>query len=370
MKLIIQIPCLNERETLPGTVADLPRHVDGIDEIEVLVVDDGSADGTSERAIELGVHHIVRFSKNRGLAAAFIAGIDAGVRLGADVIVNTDADNQYRGADIAKLVKPILEGGADVVIGDRQTDSIDHFSPLKKVLQRWGSGLVRRLSATDVRDSPSGFRAFSRTAALQLFVHNRFSYTLETVIQAGRRGLMVANVKIGTNQMTRKSRLFRSIPDYVRRAGAVMLRAYAMYQPVQTFALVASVLLLVGLGTGVRFLYYYFTGGGAGHVQSLIVGTGAVILAFVTGLVAMLAELLASNRRLLEDVMMRARRLDCELHALRSARSPSGTVHVEGVQSTGAPPWTTGSLPSDVRRPVLGGAETGAGGTEPVRSRI
>jgi glycosyltransferase involved in cell wall biosynthesis len=353
LRLIIQIPCLNERETLPGTIADLPRHVDGIDEIEVLVVDDGSTDGTSERAIELGVHHIVRFSKNRGLAAAFIAGIDAGVRLGADVIVNTDADNQYRGADIAKLVKPILEGGADVVIGDRQTDSIDHFSPLKKLLQRWGSGLVRRLSATDVRDSPSGFRAFSRTAALQLFVHNRFSYTLETVIQAGRRGLMVANVKIGTNRMTRKSRLFRSIPDYVRRAGAVMLRAYAMYQPVQTFALVACVLLLVGVGTWVRFLYYYFAGRGGGHVQSLIVGTGAVILAFLTGLVAMLAELLASNRRLLEDVMMRARRMDSQLQALFAERSAAERIRVEGVQSTGAPAWVAGSVGSKVGEPAL-----------------
>ncbi len=185
MKLIIQIPCLNERETLPATIADLPRQVDGIDEIEVLIIDDGSTDGTAEHARELGVHHVVRFPRNRGLAAAFMAGMDAATRLGADIIVNTDADNQYRGSDIPALVRPILDGNADLVIGDRQTERIAHFSPIKKVLQRWGSRVVRTLSATDVSDSPSGFRAISRKAALRLFVHNRFTYTLETVIQAG-----------------------------------------------------------------------------------------------------------------------------------------------------------------------------------------
>jgi glycosyltransferase involved in cell wall biosynthesis len=313
--------------------------VQGIDAIEVLVVDDGSTDGTAEQAVELGVHHILRFPQNRGLAAAFMAGIDASVRLGADIIVNTDADNQYRGDDIPKLVRPILDGQADLVIGDRQTDTIEHFSPIKKVLQRWGSGLVRRLSATDVQDSPSGFRAISRTAALQLFVHNRFSYTLETVIQAGRRGLTVTNVKIATNRMTRKSRLFRSIPDYLRRAGGVMFRAYAMYQPVQTFALVALVLFLLGLGTWIRFLCYYLTGSGAGHVQSLVVGTGAVILSFLTVLVALLAELLAGNRRLLEDLLMRARRIDSELSALRSQQTGREAPFVQGVRSTGAEPW-------------------------------
>ena len=339
MKLIIQIPCLNERETLPQTIADLPRHVQGIDVIEVLIVDDGSTDGTAERAAELGVHHILRFPKNRGLAAAFMAGIDAGVRLGADIIVNTDADNQYCGSDIPKLIRPILDGKADLVVGDRQTDTIEHFSLIKKVLQRWGSSLVRRLSATDVQDSPSGFRAIGRSAALQLFVHNRFSYTLETIIQAGRRGLTVTNVKIATNRMTRKSRLFRSIPDYLRRAGGVMFRAYAMYQPVQTFALVALLVFLFGIGTWIRFLYYYLTGSGAGHIQSLVVGTGAVILSFLTMLVALLAELLAGNRRLLEDLLMRARRIDSELTVLRSQQAGSEVPLIQGVHSTGAEPW-------------------------------
>src|SRR5688572_11893546 len=233
---MIQIPCLNETGTLEGTFADLPRHVEGIDEIEVVVIDDGSSDGTAELAERLGVHHIIRFPKNRGLAAGFMAGIDACLRLGADIIVNTDADNQYRGEDIPRIVAPIVQGRADLVIGDRRTDSIKHFSGIKKVLQRWGSGIIRKLSATDVADSPSGFRAISRAAAAQLFVHNRFTYTLETVIQAGRRGIAVANVPITTNPKTRESRLFKSLPDYLRRAGPVMFRAYAMYRPVQLFS--------------------------------------------------------------------------------------------------------------------------------------
>lgn len=334
MKLIIQIPCLNERETLPATIADLPRQVDGVDEIEVLIIDDGSTDGTSERAAELGVHHIVRFPHNRGLAAAFMAGLDAAVRLGADIVVNTDADNQYRGADIAKLVKPILEGRADLVIGDRQTEKIAHFSPIKKLLQRWGSRVVRTLSATDVTDSPSGFRAISRKAALRLFVHNRFTYTLETVIQAGRAGLAIENVKIETNGKLRESRLFKSIPDYLKRAGAVMFRAYAMYRPVQVFSRIAILLFIAGIATWVRFLYFYVTGDGAsGHIQSLVVGTGALLLSFIVALVAMLAELIAGNRRLLEELLVRVRRLDSEIK--RAHEVPQ----IDGVYSTGSPPW-------------------------------
>jgi glycosyltransferase involved in cell wall biosynthesis len=333
VKLIIQIPCLNERDTLPETIADLPRKVAGIDRIEVLVIDDGSTDGTAARAAELGVHHVLRFPRNRGLARAFAAGVDAGMRLGADIVVNTDADNQYRGADIALLVEPIVAGRAEVVIGDRQTHQIAHFSPIKKLLQRWGSGLVRRLSATAVADSPSGFRALSRKAGLLLFVHNRFTYTLETVIQAGRAGLAIENVKIQTNAKTRESRLFRNIPDYLRKAGGVMFRAYAMYQPVQVFSRLALLLLLLGLGICCRFLFYYFvTRGASGHIQSLIVGMGAVVLAFLVGLVAMLAELLAANRRLIEDVLMRVRRL--EVQEGRANQTP-----IEGVTSTGAAPW-------------------------------
>jgi len=334
VKLIIQIPCLNERETLPATLADLPRRIDGIDEIEVLVIDDGSSDGTSERAVELGVHHIVRFPKRRGLAAAFMAGIDAGIRLGADVIVNTDADNQYRGSDIVALVEPITAGRADLVIGDRQTDKIAHFSPVKKLLQRWGSRTVRSLSATDVSDSPSGFRALSRKAALRTFVHNPFTYTIETVIQAGRTGMAVANVKIETNTQTRESRLFSSIFDYLRRAGSVMFRAYAMYRPVQVFSRIALVLLVIGTATWIRFLYNYVrTGGASANIQSLIVGTSFIVLAFVAALVAIVAELQAANRRLLEEVLLRVRRLDSEL-----ARQ-QGPARVEGVLSTGAAPW-------------------------------
>lgn len=330
---MIQIPCLNEREYLGTTLEDLPRHVPGVDEIEVLIIDDGSTDGTADLARELGVHHIVRFAKNRGLSVAHMAGIDACLRLGADIIVNTDADNQYRGEDIARLVAPILKGQADVVVGDRKTDTVQEFSWLKRVLQRWGSSVVRRASGTAVADSTSGFRALGRKAATMLFVHNRFTYTLETIIQAGQLGLVIGNVDIETNPKNRESRLFKSIPEYLRRNGGVILRAYNMYWPVQTFGLIAALLMVLGLGLGGRFGYYYLQDPDySGHIQSLLVGVGAIVMAFLVGLMALLGDLMASNRRLTEEVLARVRRLDAKL-----AGDQDG---VDGVESTGASPWS------------------------------
>ncbi len=334
IKLLIQIPCFNERDHLAATVADLPRRIPGVRRIEVLVIDDGSTDGTADIAREAGVHHILRIKQNRGLAHAFTRGIDAALQLGADIVVNTDADNQYRGSDIAALVQPIIDGRADIVVGDRQTDTIEHFSPLKRALQRWGSRLVRTASATEVADSPSGFRALNRTAMARLFVHNRFTYTIETIIQAGRSGLAVENVKITTNPKKRESRLFKSMPQYLRRAGPVVFRAYAMYRPVQTFLYLGMALFAVGFGAVARFLYLRWSAPHySGHTQSLVLGVGCIILAFLVGLVAFLSELLAANRRLLEELLSRVRRLDAEL-VRREPVPPDDAI------CTGAKPWT------------------------------
>jgi len=346
MKLIIQIPCLNERDHLGATFADLPREIPGIDEIEVLIIDDGSTDGTAEVATRLGVHHIVRFPRNRGLSAAHIAGLDACLRLGADIVVNTDADNQYRGEDIPRLVQPILDGRADLVIGDRQTDTIAHFSPLKRLLQRWGSSLVRRASGTAVTDSTSGFRAMNRKTISRLFVHNDFTYTLETIIQAGKLGLVLENVKVTTNPQTRESRLFRSIPEYLRRNGPVIFRSYAMYWPVQTFGWIAALLTVLGVVLTGRFAVAWALDPSVSrYIQSLQIGVGAIVLGFIVALMALMSDLLATNRRLAEEVLSRVRRLDAEMAAIkdgdanRSGATDRAGRTAEGVVSTGRAPW-------------------------------
>jgi glycosyltransferase involved in cell wall biosynthesis len=338
MKLVIQIPCLNERDSLARTVADLPREIKGISEIEVLIIDDGSTDGTSELARSLGVHHIVRFAVNKGLAAAFTAGIDTAMRVGADIVVNTDADNQYRGEDIARLVEPILAGRADIVIGDRQTDKVAEFSPLKRLLQRWGSGAVRTASGTDVSDAPSGFRALSRRAATGLFVHNQFTYTLETLIQAGRQNLVLEDVRIVTNPKARESRLFKSLPDYLRRGAPVIVRAYMMYRPVQTFLSIAAILFTISVVAIGRFTYFYVQDPEySGHIQSLTLGTGCFVLAFVVALFALTGELIATNRRLLEDILRRTRVMEWQ--------QSRETTMAGQLSSTGNPPWRPGVAP-------------------------
>ena len=310
MKLIIQIPCYNEESTLPETVADLPRDIPGIDVIEYLIIDDGSHDKTREVARAHGIHHIVGFPKNRGLARGFMAGLDACLRLGADIIVNTDADNQYKGQDIPKLVEPIVNHEADIVVGDRQVMNIEHFSSTKKRLQKLGSWVVRQASATTVVDATSGFRAISRSAALRMFVVNDFTYTLETLIQAGQNRLHVASVPIGTNAKTRESRLFRNIPEYIRRAGSTILRVYTMFRPLRTFLIIAFFFLLGGFAIGVRFLYFFFTGDGDGHIQSLILAAILFNAGFIALLVGILGDLVAANRKMIEEVLGRVRNVE------------------------------------------------------------
>ncbi|MDZ7372492.1 MAG: glycosyltransferase family 2 protein [candidate division KSB1 bacterium] len=310
MKLIIQIPCYNEEATLPITLAHLPREIPGVDEVEVLVIDDGSTDRTVEVARAHGVHHIVRLTNNKGLAEAFMAGLDASLRLGADIIVNTDADNQYNGRDIGRLIQPILEGKADMVIGDRQVDRVPHFSPLKKRLQKLGSWVVRQVSNTNVPDATSGFRALSREAAMRMNVVSRFTYTLETIIQAGKKNIALTSVPVSTNDKLRESRLFRSNWNYIKRSVSTIFRIYTMYEPLRTFAMIGGLLFASGVLIGVRFLYFYFTGRGEGHVQSLILAAILTIVGFQVGMIGLLADLIGSNRRLLEDALYRLKRLE------------------------------------------------------------
>lgn len=316
MKLIVQIPCLNEEATLPETIADIPRAIDGIDTIELLVIDDGSTDATVAVARRLGVHHIVSLTQNRGLAVAFRTGLDTCLKAGADIIVNTDADNQYVGADIALLVQPILAGRADIVVGDRQTARIEHFSKIKKSLQWLGSAVVRRLSGTDVPDAVSGFRAISREAALRINIVSGFSYTIEMLIQAGRKGMSVKSVPIRTNEVSRPSRLFKSIPHFIFRSLTTMLRIYLMYKPLRAFVSIGTVLAIIGLVPILRFIYFYAIGDGAGHVQSLILGGALVVIAAICFVVGLIADLIGFNRQLLEMNLEKTRVMELRLHKI------------------------------------------------------
>lgn len=310
MKLIIQIPCYNEAETLEIALNDLPKQIDGIDKIEYLIINDGSKDNTVEVARNWGVHHIVNFKQNKGLAKGFMAGIDACLRYGADIIVNTDADNQYCGEDIETIVRPILEGKADVVIGARPIDETEHFSPIKKKLQHLGSWVVRKASHTDIPDAPSGFRAFSREAALRLNVVNDYTYTLETIVQAGRSKMAIMSVPVRTNPELRSSRLFHSMWGYVKKSMLTILRAFMWYKPLYCFTMVALVPTLMGLGIGSRFLFFYFNGMGKGHVQSLILACTLLIIGFITFVIGLLADTIAANRKILEDVQYHVRKME------------------------------------------------------------
>jgi glycosyltransferase involved in cell wall biosynthesis len=308
MKVIVQIPCLNEEQFLPEALAGIPRRIEGVDSVQVLVIDDGSSDRTSEVARQHGADHIVRFKKRRGLAQGFMAGLDASLKLGADVIVNIDADNQYKGGEIPLLIAPILEGRAEMVVGDRGVAEVAHFSWTKRRLQTLGSWVVRKVSGTGVPDVTSGFRALTREAALRINIVSEFTYTLESIIQAGKKQLAVAHLPISASE-TRASRLFGSTWEYVKRSGATILRIYAMYEPFKVFVLVGSALILAGLGFGLRYAYFHWwLRDITGHLQSAILAVLFLILGFQTLLWGIMADLIASNRKLLEDLLYRVRK--------------------------------------------------------------
>jgi glycosyltransferase involved in cell wall biosynthesis len=302
LKLIIQMPCYNEAETLGIALGALPRQVPGFDEVEWLIIDDGSRDGTVEVAREHGVDHVVRHPQNKGLAAAFMTGLQACVARGADVIVNTDADNQYNASDIPALTAPILAGDAEIVVGARPIEAIEHFSPIKKGLQRLGSWVVRVASKTNIPDAPSGFRALSVDAARRLVVFSDYTYTLETIIQAGQKNMAIVSVPVRVNADLRPSRLVKSIPSYIKRSIFTIIRVFVIYRPFRFFASIGAVLFAIGFLIGVRFLFKYFSGEGLGHVQSLILASSLLIIGFQTILIAFVADLLAANRKLLEDL--------------------------------------------------------------------
>ena len=320
-KLVIQIPCLNEAATLPATLRDLPKEIPDVDVIEVLIIDDGSNDGTSDVAKAHGVHHIVRFRANKGLAAAFAAGIDTSLKLGADYIVNTDADNQYSGQDVSTLLSPLIRGEADVVIGDRNVRTLQHMPWLKRWLQLVGSWVVRQVSNTRVPDTTSGFRAYTREAALRLTIVSDFSYTLESIIQAGKQRMAIAHVPVATNKITRQSRLFGNVFAYIRQSAATVVRIYAMYEPLKIFTTTGLVFFSVGLLISLRFLYYYFNGEGQGHLQSLILSAVLMIVGFQVLLIGLLADVISASRKLTEEVLYRIRSLE-----LGPTRGNTGTT--------------------------------------------
>lgn len=310
MKLIIQIPCYNEEETLHIALNELPKKIAGIDEIEYLIINDGSKDNTVQVAKEWGINYVVNFRQNKGLAKGFMAGLDACLRNGADIIVNTDADNQYCADDIEKLVRPIIDEKYDIVIGERPINETKHFSFVKKKLQRLGSWVVRKASKTDIPDAPSGFRAYSREAALRMNVVNEYTYTLETIIQAGREKIAMTSVPIRTNEELRKSRLFKSMFGYVKKSMGTIIRAFIMYKPLRFFTILGLIPFLLGVGLGIRFLVYYFQGVGNGHIQSLILAAVLLLIGWQTIIIGLQADLIAANRKLLQDIQYRIRKME------------------------------------------------------------
>lgn len=313
MKLIIQIPCLNEAQTLPQTIADLPKEIPGINQIEILVIDDGSTDDTARVASQNGAHHIVRLTKRKGLAVVFHTGIDAALKRGADIIVNTDADNQYKGEDIPRLVQPILDGQADIVIGNRAIEDVKQFSWLKKRLQRLGSWVVRKLTGTKITDATTGFRAYNREAALRLNIISEYTYTLESIIQAEHKSLAIENITIHTNHVGRPSRLFKSIPEYIKRSIVTLIRVFAMFNPLRLFMTLGSIFIFAGTLIGCRFLFYYLLYSGSGKIQSLILAAALLIIGFQLLIIGLVSDLISANRRLIEDVLLRIKKVELTL---------------------------------------------------------